>query len=98
MKNAGLMKHAMKRTKGIRWDRWRRMVVMQSLQLMVTSGVVRRAEMEPHRHGDHCADIEADQEASSLAMPPAESDEQGWFTRLFHRRTESPFFHVRHNT
>jgi hypothetical protein len=91
------MEHAMRRTDGIRWDRWHRMVVMRSLQMMVMSGVVRRAEIDPPQHLDDCANIETDPEAS-LSMPPVIFDEQGWFTRFVRRREDSPFTHERHTT
>jgi len=41
------MKHTMRRTVGISWERWHRMFVMQSLRMMVMSGVVRRADCDP---------------------------------------------------
>jgi len=92
------MKLAVKRTEGIRWDRWHRMVMMQSLQMMVLSGVVRRAELYPHRHLDDCADIEADPEAALSSMPAVIFDEQGWFIRFFRRRADSLYRHARHTT
>lgn len=92
------MKYAMRRTKGIRWDRWHRMVVMRSLQMMVMSRVVRRAELDPLQRLDDAAGIEADPEASLSAMLPVNLDEQSWFTRFFHRRVDSPFTHARHMT
>lgn len=89
----------MRRTKGVRWDRWHHMVVLRSLQLMVLNGVVRRAEVDPPQHLDDCADIEADSEVSvSISMPPVNLDEKGWFTRFFRRRAESVFTHARHTT
>jgi hypothetical protein len=95
VKNAGPMKYAMRRTEGIRWDRWHRMVVMRSLQMMLMSGVIRRAEVDLPQHRDDCADIEADPEAS-LSMPPVISDEQGWFTRFVRRRADLLINHERH--
>ena len=92
------MNYLMRRTKDIRSDRRRHMVVMQSLRLMITSGVVRRAEMDPPHHRDDCAKIEADLEASLSFIPPVNLDEQGWLTRFFLRRTESPFTQARHTT
>lgn len=93
------MKYAMRRTAGIRWDRWHRMVVMKSLQMMVLSGVVRRAEVDPPQHRDDCAHIETDPEASlPISMPPIIVDEQGWFTRFCHRRADSLFTQARHTT
>jgi len=97
------MKYARRRTEGIRWDRWHRMVVMRSLQMMVMSGVIRRAEVlhraevDLPQHRDDCADIEADPEAS-LSMPPGIFDEQGWFTRFVRRRADLLINHERHTT
>jgi hypothetical protein len=103
VKNAGPRKYAMRRTEGIRWDRWHRKVVMRSLQMMVMSGVIRRAEVIHHagvdllQHRDDCADIESDTEAS-LSMPPVIFDEQGWFTRFVRRRADLLINHERHTT
>ena len=47
VKEVGLMKYAMRGTRGIRWGRWRRRMVMRSLELLVTNGVIRRAEVDP---------------------------------------------------
>ncbi len=93
------MKYARRRTEGIRWDRWHRMVVMKSLQMMVLSGVVRRAEVDPPLHRDDCVNIETDPEALvSISMPPVIVDDQGWFTRFIHRRADSLFTQARHTT
>jgi len=97
VKEAGSKKHPMRRTAGIRWDRWHRMMVMRSLQMMVMSKVVRRAETDPPQHLDDSTDIEADPEAS-ISMPPEFSDEEGWFTQFFRRRTASPIMHERRTT
>ena len=91
------MKYAMRRTEGIRWDRWHRMVVMRSLQMMVMSRVVRRAELYLPQHRDDCAGIEADPE-DSVSIPPVIFDEQGWFTRFFRRRADLLISHERHTT
>lgn len=99
VKDAGPMKYAMRRTKGIRWDRWHRMVLMRSWQMMVMNRVVRCAEVDPPRYLDHCASFDMDPEASlSVSMPPVNLDEQGWFTRFFCRRVSSPCTHERHTT
>jgi len=60
IKDSRPMKYAMRRTKGVRWDYWHRMVVMRSLELMVMNGVVRRAAVDPTQHLDDCADIDND--------------------------------------
>ena len=98
VKDAGLMNYAKRRTNSIRSDRQRRMVAMQSLRLMVTSGVVRRAEMDYPRHPDDCADIDADPEVSVSLSPPVDPDEPGWLTRFVRRQTDSSFTHARHTT
>lgn len=101
IKVAGSMKYVMRRAKGVRWDRWHRMVVMRSLEMMVMNGVVRRAEVDPPPYLDDCADIETDTdtEASvSISVPPGIVDEQRWFTRYFRRRTDSSLTHARHTT
>jgi hypothetical protein len=92
------MKYATRRTKGVRWDCWHRMVVMRSLELMVMNGVVRRATVDPPQHLDDCADIDRGTAAAFASMPPGLVDNQGWFTRFFRRRIESPFTHARHTT
>jgi len=92
------MSYAIRRTEGIRWDRWRRMVALRSLELMVMNGVVRRAEVDPPRHLDDCADIEADPESSLASMPPVNLEEQSWFTRFSCRQTDPSFTHARHTT
>jgi len=95
VKDARPMKYATRRTGGIRWDRWHRMVVMRSLQMMVLNRVVRRAEIDPPQYRDDGADTEADPEAS-LSMPAVLVDEQGWFTRFFRRGADVLISHERH--
>jgi hypothetical protein len=93
------MEHAKRETVGIRWDRWHRRVVMQSLRMMVMSGVVRHAEVDPPQHCDDHEDIETEPESAfSISLRPVSIDEQGWFTRLLCRRVGSPFTHARHTT
>jgi len=95
VKNARPMKNAMRRTKGVRWGYWHRMVTMRSLQLLVMNGVVRRAAVDPPQRRDDCADMEANPE-ESISIPPAAVDEQGWFTRFFRRREYVLINHERH--
>jgi len=92
------MKHAMRRTEGVRWDRWRRIAMMQSLQMMVLSGVVRRAELYPHRHFDKCVDLDADPEASLSSRSDVTLDEQSWFPRFAGQQADSPLMHARNAT
>lgn len=91
------MKYAVRRTAGIRWDRWHRMVTMRSLELMVMNGVVRSAEVDPPQHPARRTDIGTNPRASS-AMPLVNLDNQSWFTRIFRRRADASFAHVRHTT
>ncbi|MGH7485432.1 MAG: hypothetical protein ACREMY_07475 [bacterium] len=99
VKDTEPMKYAMRRTKGIRWDRWHRMVVTRSLEMMVMNRVLRHAEVDPPRHSNDAANIEADpEESASRSMPDVITDEQGWFTRFVRRRVGSPFTHARHTT
>ena len=91
------MGNTMRRTEGIRWDRWHRMAMMRSLELMVLNGVVRRAEVDPPQHPARRADIGTNPRASS-SMPLVNLDKQGWFTRFFRRRADVPITHARHTT
>lgn len=91
------MKHAMRRTEGIRWDHWHRMAMMRSLELMVLNGVVRSAEVDPPQYSARRADIGTKPRASS-SMPLVNLDKQGWFTRFFRRRADVPITHGRHTT
>jgi len=92
------MKHTMRRTEGIRWDRWHRMVMMRSLELMVLNGVVRSAEVDPPQHLANRADSEAVPRAALPSLPLVQLDEQGWFTRFFRRRTDLHITQARHTT
>lgn len=94
------MSYALKRIEGICWDRRRCMVVMQSLRLMVLSGVLRRAEVDPPQYLDDCADSEmnAITAASLSSLPFSSGDALSWFTRLLHRQTDLAINHARHTT
>ena len=93
------MRHVVRRTKGIRWDRWHQTVVRQSLEMMVINRVLRHAEVDPPRHHDDAVDIEAGpEEVASKSMPPVITDEQGWFTHFVRRWVGSPFTQARHTT
>ena len=100
IKDSGPMKYAKRGTRGIHWGRWRRRMVMRSLEMLVTSGVVRRAEVAPPQHSDRdeCPDIEAGSEASVLPLSAVNLDAPGWFTRFVRRRGDSPLTQVRHTT
>jgi hypothetical protein len=94
------MSYAMKRIEGICWESRRCMVVMQSLRLMVLSGVLRRAEVDPPQYLDVCAgsETDADTAASLSSVLHGSVDSQSWFTRLFHRRADLIIHHARHTT
>jgi hypothetical protein len=88
------MKYAMRRTRGIRRDR---MAAMRSLQLMVVNGVIRRAEVFPHRNLDKYVDLDADPEASLSSLSAVMPDQHSWFA-LFSRPVDSPLTHARNAT
>ena len=71
---------------------------MRSLEMLVTSGVVRRAEVDPPLHLDERSESEMSPEASVSSLPAVSLNAEGWFTRFFRRRVSSPFTHVRHTT
>ena len=79
------MKRTMKRTAGISWEQWHRMVMMQSLQMMVISGVVSRADLNPplvHLNSAQCGQDGQDGEETSAGSMA----ELGWFARMFFSR------------
>ena len=79
------MKRTMRRRAGIPWEQWRRMVVLQSLQMMVMSGVVRRADLDPPPVDRHLA--QGGPERQGGGEPSASSvAEPGWFARMFFSR------------
>lgn len=43
------MKQKGRRTAGVPWAKWHRMIVLRSLKMMVMSGVVLRADLAPRR-------------------------------------------------
>lgn len=74
------MKTATKRKAGVKWDLWRRAVSVQSLQMMVMSGVVRRADLDPPQ--DHGRTGYWHREAAKVAVPQEAASEQGWISRM----------------
>jgi hypothetical protein len=90
------MKHAARRTEGIRWDRWHRTAVRRLLEMLVINRVVRRAEVDPPRHDNYGAGNTVPSQRPVLFLPPGNLDEGSWFTRFFRRRANSSFTHVRH--
>jgi hypothetical protein len=79
------MKRTMRRTAGISWGRWHRMVVTRSLQMMVMSGVVRRADLNPPLvHLDFVRGRPDGQGGERIAAGVVA--EPGWFVRMFFSR------------
>lgn len=78
------MKRTMRRTAGISWEQRHRMVVMQSLQMMVMSGVVRRADLAPPLVPLDAAPGGLDGQGGSDASN--DTAEPGWFARMFFSR------------
>ncbi|MCS6284709.1 MAG: hypothetical protein H8K08_04695 [Nitrospira sp.] len=74
------MKAATKRKAGVKWDLWRRAVSFQSLQMMVMSGVVRRADLDPPQN--HVRTGYWHRDAAKVAVPQEAASEQGWISRM----------------
>jgi len=71
-----------RRTAGISWEPWHRAVVMQSLKMMVMSGVVRRADLDPPLI--HLSPAEAGTEEHGGNQDFANGTvEPSWFARMF---------------
>jgi hypothetical protein len=76
------VKHTVRRAAGISWEQWHRMVVMQSLKMMVMSGVVRRADLDPPLA--HLGSAEAGTEEPGGSQGSAIGmTEPSWFARMF---------------
>jgi hypothetical protein len=81
------MKYTMRRTAaGISWEQWHRMVVMQSLQMMVMSGVVRRADLDPPLVHLNSAQGGPDRQGGGDETSTSSMAEPGWFARIFFSR------------
>ncbi len=79
------MKHNMRWAAGISWEEWHRMVVMRSLKMMVMSGVVRRANLNPPLV--HFDSAEGGSDGQGGDQPSADSlAEPGWLARMFFSR------------
>lgn len=79
------MNRTMRRTAGISWEQWHRMVVMQSLQMMVMSGVVRRADLDPPPDRHNSAQDGPDGQGGD-DTPVGGLAEPGWFARMIFSR------------
>jgi hypothetical protein len=75
-----------------------RMATMRSLQLMVINGVIRRAEVFPHRNLDKYVDLDADPEASLSSLSAVTPDQHSWFARFSSRPADSSLTHARNAT
>jgi hypothetical protein len=69
-----------KRKAGVKWDLWRRAVSFESLQMMVMSGVVRRADLDPPQNPGRTGYWH--REAAKVAVPQESASEQGWISRM----------------
>jgi hypothetical protein len=75
-----------------------RMATMRSLQLMVINGVIRRAEVFPHRNLDKYVDLDADPEASLSSLSAVTHHQHSWFARFSSRLADSSLTHARNAT
>ena len=74
------MKFAAKRKAVKSWGFWRGAVSFQSLQMMVMSGVVRRADLDPPQ--DPVRTGYWHREAGKVSIPQEAASEQGWISRM----------------
>ena len=89
------MTYTMRRTTAARRNR---MAIMRSLQLMVVNGVIRRAEVFPHRNLDKYVDLDAYPEASLSSLSAVTPDQRSWFARFSSQPDNSPLTHARNAT
>lgn len=75
-----------------------RLATMRSLQLMVVNGVIRRAEVFPHRNLDKYVDLDADPEAALSSLSAVTPEPHNWFARFSSRQADSPLTHARNAT
>ncbi len=76
------MGRTVRRTAGISWEQWHREAVTDSLKMMVLSGVVRRADLDPPLLHQHSAKIGIDPYGGALDLDE-EIEEPGWLARIF---------------
>lgn len=74
------MKAVVQRRAGVKWNLWRRAVSFESLQMMVMSGVVRRADLDPPPNPGRTGYWHRD--APKVAVPQESVSEQGWISRM----------------
>jgi len=82
------VKPTAKRTTVKSWNLWRGAVSLQSLQMMVMSGVVRRADWDPPQ--DPVRTGYWHRGAGKVTMQQEAASEQGWISRMIlGRRSQS---------
>jgi hypothetical protein len=74
------VKSTVKRKAVKSWNFWRGTVSFQSLQMMVMSGVVRRADLDPPQ--DPVRTGYWHREAGKVSIPQEAASEQGWISRM----------------
>ncbi|OQW65448.1 MAG: hypothetical protein BVN29_10615 [Nitrospira sp. ST-bin5] len=74
------MKTIPKRKVSAKWGVWRGTVSLQSLQMMVMSGVVRRADLDPPQDPGRTGYWHSGKNRVSISQESA--SEQGWISRM----------------
>lgn len=75
------MKPTVKRKTVKNWNLWRGAVSFQSLQMMVMSGVVRRADLDPPQNPVRSGYWHRDA-SNKDGLPQEAASEQGWISRM----------------
>ncbi|MEQ1627264.1 MAG: hypothetical protein ABL965_07710 [Nitrospira sp.] len=74
------MKTIVKRKVSVKWELWRGAVSLQSLQMMVMSGVVRRADLDPPQDPGRTGYWHSGK--NRVNIPQESASEQGWISRM----------------
>ena len=74
------MKTIAKRKASVKWELWRGAVSLQSLQMMVMSGVVRRADLDPPQDPGRTGYWHRGK--NRVNIPQESASEQGWISRM----------------
>lgn len=74
------MKTIAKRKVSVQWELWRGAVSLQSLQMMVMSGVVRRADLDPPQDPGRTGYWHSGK--NRVNIPQESASEQGWISRM----------------
>jgi hypothetical protein len=69
-----------KRKVSAKWELWRGAVSLQSLQMMVMSGVVRRADLDPPQDPGRTGYWHRGK--NRVSIPQESASEQGWISRM----------------